>query len=70
MKYNGGALRDDATGAELVKPQKSKKGVTPPANEAHIDHIVPKAAGGTNDYSNLRVISRESNLAKGKKVLE
>lgn len=68
MKRNGGTLRDDETGAELVMPKQSKKGITPPDNEAHIDHIVPKAAGGTNEYSNFQVISRQRNLAKGKTV--
>lgn len=69
LKRNSGTLRDDETGAELVMPQQSKKGITPPRNEAHIDHIIPKAVDGTNDYTNFRVISRQQNLAKGKKVL-
>lgn len=69
LKRNSGTLRDDETGAELVMPQQSKKGITPPHNEAHIDHIIPKAVDGTNDYTNFRVISRQQNLAKGKKVL-
>ena len=65
---NGGVYRDDDTGELLSTPQQSRKGVTPAPNEAQIDHVKPKAAGGTNDYSNLRVISRERNIAKGSKV--
>ncbi len=65
---NGGVYRDDDTGELLSAPQQSRKGVTPAPNEAQIDHVKPKAAGGTNDYSNLRVISRERNIAKGSKM--
>jgi 5-methylcytosine-specific restriction endonuclease McrA len=31
----------------------------------HIDHIVPRARGGTNDESNLRVLCCSCNAAKG-----
>ena len=65
---NGGVLRDDDTGQLLVAGQKHQKGVTPPTNEAHVDHIVPKSKDGTNSYSNAKVISRERNLKKGNKV--
>ena len=63
-QQNGGVLRDDATGEELVQPQKSASGVTPPANEAQIDHIQPVSKGGTNAYDNLQVRSRAANRAK------
>ncbi len=42
MNDNGGVLRSDLDGQELVMPRKSQSGVTPPPNEAQIDHIVPK----------------------------
>jgi hypothetical protein len=67
-RRNGGALRDDETGELLSTPKQSTTGVTPPSNEAHIDHVVPKSTGGTNGYPNLRVISRQRNLEKGSKV--
>jgi RHS repeat-associated protein len=70
MRRNNGVLRADDTGEVLVRPQKSQRGVTPPRNEAQIDHIdarnpaSPNAARGTNSYGNARVISRETNQQK------
>lgn len=70
MRRNNGVLRADDTGEALVMPQKSQRGVTPPRNEAQIDHIDaknpanPNAARGTNSYGNARVISRETNRQK------
>jgi RHS repeat-associated protein len=64
---NGGELKSDLSGEPLVKAQQSKAGVTPPANEAHIDHIKPKSMDGTNAPDNEQVISRAENLAKGNK---
>jgi RHS repeat-associated protein len=61
---NGGVVRSDLSGTELVPPAKSQKGVTPPPNEWQIDHIKPKSDGGTNSYSNAQVLSREENRAK------
>jgi hypothetical protein len=49
-------------GKNTVPAQKSEKGVTPPKNEAHTDHIDPKSAGGTNDPSNAAHACRECNL--------
>jgi hypothetical protein len=63
-KRNGGILLDDETGEELVEPQQSVKGVTPPDNEAQIDHNWPKSKDGSNSYNNARVRSRANNIAK------
>ncbi|EKE19463.1 MAG: hypothetical protein ACD_9C00006G0002 [uncultured bacterium] len=69
-RKNNGVLRDDETGEILSEPQKSQKGVTPPTNEAQVDHIKPKnpkdenVEPGSNSYSNARVISRERNIQK------
>lgn len=38
---NGGVLRDDRTGEVLVRAKRSQKGVTPPGNEAQVDHVYP-----------------------------
>lgn len=65
---NGGGMKDDRTGEPLVPPKRHLKGVTPPDNEAHIDHVHPRSKGGSNDYGNLQVIGRKHNLAKGDKV--
>jgi len=68
QQQNGGVLRDDRTGEQLVKPQKSQKGVTPPVNEAHVDHVYPKSKGGSNSFGNAEVRSRANNLAKSNKT--
>ena len=61
---NGGVVKSDLSGIELVQPQKSMKGVTPSPLEWQIDHIVPKSAGGTNSYANAQVLSRLENRVK------
>jgi 5-methylcytosine-specific restriction endonuclease McrA len=33
--------------------------------EMHIDHIIPRKAGGTHDLDNLRVLCKPCNLRKG-----
>ena len=66
-KRGGGELHSDATGEPLVWPKKHVKGVTPPKNEAHVDHATAKARGGSNSYKNAQVLSREENLKKGAK---
>ena len=41
---------------DLVDPKRAKGGVPRPENEAQVDHVVPRADGGPNDKSNLRVL--------------
>ena len=65
MRRNNGVLRSDKTGKILEKPPRSVKGVKHLPNEAHIDHIVPKAKGGMNSFSNAQVIEGAANCAKG-----
>lgn len=67
MNRNNGVVKSDMSGQELVRPQKSQKGVTPPKNEWQIDHITPKDKGGTNSFENAQVLSREENRAKWNK---
>lgn len=64
MKNNGGVVKSDLSGVELVQPQKSTKGVTPSPYEWQIDHIKAKNNGGTNSYSNAQVLSRQENRLK------
>ena len=68
MKANSGKLVDDYTGEELVPPAKSTKGISPPPNEAQIDHRVPASAGGDNSYENLRLTGRKYNRSKSDRM--
>jgi hypothetical protein len=63
-KANGGVIRSDQSGVEAVPSQKSQSGLTPPKNEAQIDHIKPRSQGGTNSPSNAQVLTREENRLK------
>lgn len=47
---NHGVVKSDLSGQILVPPQKSMKGVTPPANEWQIDHIIPKKCRGNQQF--------------------
>jgi len=65
---NSGDLRSDLSGEQLVPAQKSVKGVTPPSNEAQVDHIIPRSKGGPNTIENAQVLSRQENRAKSDKL--
>jgi hypothetical protein len=65
---NGGILRDDVTGEEMVDSAKSESGVTPPPNEVSVDHVIPVDAGGTRSQKNLELRTRYNNRLKSNKV--
>jgi hypothetical protein len=64
---NDGTNRCESCGVETVPAQQHKKGVTPPANETQVDHVVPKSKGGKGVPENGQVLCRECNLKKGDK---
>jgi 5-methylcytosine-specific restriction endonuclease McrA len=61
---NGGFIRSDRSGEILVPPTRHVPNVSPPINEAHIDHIMPRSKGGANSFDNAQVLSRTENLKK------
>jgi hypothetical protein len=68
MDKNNGTLRSDKSGIPLEQPKQYKSGYKPPKNEAQVDHIYPRSAGGTNSYGNAQVLSRPENLQKSDTV--
>ncbi|WP_225414676.1 HNH endonuclease [Stigmatella hybrida] len=64
---NGGKTVCETCGVETVPADQHKKGITPPANETHVDHVIPKAKGGAGDPDNGQVLCRDCNIKKGDK---
>ncbi len=52
---NGGANVCESCEVPVVPAQQSTRGVTPPKNERHRDHIVPRSKGGDGEPSNGQV---------------
>jgi hypothetical protein len=55
-------------GVQVVPGQRSQRGVTPPGNERHRDHQIPKSKGGDGDPSNGQILCRTCNLDKSDKL--
>jgi hypothetical protein len=54
-------------GQELVPPEQSQPGVSPPGNEGQVDHIYPRSLGGNGTPDNGQMLCRVCKLAKGNK---
>ena len=61
---NNGQMTCENCGTDVNNASKHTKNVTPPSNEAHVDHIVPKAKGGSGTPDNGQVLCRSCNLEK------
>ncbi|SPP99997.1 hypothetical protein NBG4_1480001 [Candidatus Sulfobium mesophilum] len=62
---NNGQTVCESCVIQTLPAKQSKKGVTPPSNETQVDHIDPKANGGSGTPNNGQVLCRECNLKKG-----
>lgn len=66
-RQNDGKILCENCKVETVPGEKHVKDVTPPSNEAQVDHIVPKARGGKGEPSNGQVLCRDCNIKKSDK---
>jgi len=66
---NGGKMKCEGCGKKLKNAKQHKKGKTPPKNEAHVDHKIPKSKGGSGTPNNGQVLCRGCNLEKGNKII-
>jgi len=56
---NGGVIKSDCVSGQVLHDDNPND-----ALKANVDHIYPRAKGGSNSYSNAQVISRADNLRK------
>ncbi|MCK8521388.1 DUF4157 domain-containing protein [Aquimarina sp. D1M17] len=59
MANNGGKIVSDCNSSEILHDNDPNDDL-----KANIDHIYPRAKGGSNSYTNAQVISRADNLRK------
>jgi RHS repeat-associated protein len=62
---NGDQMKCENCGQPVQDAEQHTKGVTPPSNEAHVDHTKPKSKGGSGTPNNGKVLCRDCNLKKG-----
>jgi hypothetical protein len=60
----GGDMKCETCNQTMQKPKQHKKGVTPPGNEAHVDHINRKSKNGRGNPDNGQGLCRDCNLKK------
>lgn len=67
---NHGSLTCEKCNTDVISAVQHQKGVTPPDNEAHIDHKKPKAKNGSGTPENGQVLCRVCNLDKSDSYVE
>jgi len=65
---NNGQMKCEKCGKDVNPANKHEKDVTPPDNEAHVDHIVPKSKDGSGTPENGQILCRTCNLKKSNKL--
>jgi hypothetical protein len=64
---NGGTHKCEGCDTQAVKPQQHTRGVRPPGNEGHVDHMKARSKGGSGTPDNGQLLCRECNLEKSNK---
>jgi RHS repeat-associated protein len=64
QEKNGGKVVCEGCGVETTKPEKSKRGVTPPKTDRQVDHKKAKSKGGSGTAENGQVLCRDCNIKK------
>jgi hypothetical protein len=64
ISRNGGSLKSDDSGKELVPATTRVKGQKVNTDEVNIDHVFPRSIGGWNSYANAAVLSMKENIKK------
>lgn len=62
---HGGQTVCSYCGITTAPAQQSRRGITPPGNETHVDHVVPKSRNGNGSIDNGQILCRDCNLRKG-----
>lgn len=65
---NNGQMKCEKCGKDVNPANKHEKDVTPPNNEAHVDHIVQKSKDGSGTPENGQILCRTCNLEKSNKL--
>jgi len=62
---NNGQMKCEGCGNDVIPAKRHQRGVKPPKNEAHVDHINRKRNSGRGNPDNGQVLCRGCNLEKG-----